>query len=79
MHRFSLLGNSEMNAAFSDTDTVRSFRSALFQEHLDQNTYGFNDREVIRLFRRIAAENRKKAERGDHNWQGLVCERPPMN
>lgn len=75
LHRFSLFGNSEMNAAFSDIDTVRTFRSALFQEHLGQDTYSLNDREAIRLFRRIATENRKKSECGDHNWWGLVCER----
>jgi phosphatidylserine/phosphatidylglycerophosphate/cardiolipin synthase-like enzyme len=74
LHRFSLFGNGEMNTAFSDPPTVRAFRCALLQEHLDQDTSGMDDRSALRLFRQIARENRRKLEAGDHAWQGLTFE-----
>ncbi|QEE30453.1 phosphatidylserine/phosphatidylglycerophosphate/cardiolipin synthase family protein [Terriglobus albidus] len=74
LHRFSLFGNSEMNAAFSDPRTVRTFRCELLQEHLDQDTSGVDDRSALRLFREIARQNRKKLEAGDYAWQGLAFE-----
>lgn len=74
LHRFSLFGNSEMNVAFSEPDTVRSFRCELLREHLDRDTSGMDDREAFHLFRTIARENRKKFEAGDPLWQGLVFE-----
>jgi cardiolipin synthase len=74
LHRFSLFGNSEMNAAFSEPNTVRSFRCELLREHLDQDTFGMDDRSALRLFRKIASENRRKLETGDHAWQGLAFE-----
>jgi phosphatidylserine/phosphatidylglycerophosphate/cardiolipin synthase-like enzyme len=77
LHRFSLFGNSEMNVAFSEPDTVRSFRCELLREHLDQDTSGINDREALHLFRKIARENRRKYEAGDHAWQGLAFELDP--
>jgi cardiolipin synthase len=69
-----LFGNSEMNAAFSEPNTVRSFRCELLREHLDQDTFGMDDRSALRLFRKIASENRRKLETGDHAWQGLAFE-----
>ena len=74
LHRFSLFGNGEMNAAFSDPHTVRTFRCELLQEHLDQDTSGMDDRSALRLFREIARQNRRKLEAGDHAWQGLAFE-----
>ena len=72
LHRFSLFGNGEMNAAFSDPGTVRAFRCELLQEHLDRDTSGMDDRSALRLFREIARRNLRKLEAGDHAWQGLA-------
>ncbi len=74
LHRFSLFGNNEMNVAFSAPNTVRAFRCELFREHLDEDTSGIDDREALHLFRKIARENRRKREAGDHAWQGLAFE-----
>jgi len=74
LHRFSLFGNGEMNAAFSDPPTVRAFRCELLQEHLGRDTAGMDDRSALRLFREIARQNRRKLEAGDHAWQGLAFE-----
>jgi cardiolipin synthase len=77
LHRFSLFGNSEMNAAFWDTDTARALLSELLQEHLNQDTSGMSDRAALQLFRRIARENRARFEAGDHDWQGLAFSLDP--
>jgi phosphatidylserine/phosphatidylglycerophosphate/cardiolipin synthase-like enzyme len=74
LHRFSLFGNSEMNVAFSEPDTVRSLRCELLQEHLGLDTSGMNDREALHLFRKVARENRGKSETGNPTWQGLAYE-----
>jgi phosphatidylserine/phosphatidylglycerophosphate/cardiolipin synthase-like enzyme len=74
LHRFSLFGNGEMNVAFSDPDTVRAFRCELLREHLDQDTLGMDDRSALRLFRKIARENRGKFDADEHAWQGLAFE-----
>jgi len=72
LHRPSLFGNGELNAAISDPETVRAFRVALFQEHLAQDTSAIDDRAALQLFRRIARENRRRHENGDPLWQGLA-------
>jgi cardiolipin synthase A/B len=72
LHRYSLVGNGELNVAFADPDTVRDLRSELLREHLDQETSGMDDRGALRLFRKIALENRQRLEAGDHAWQGLA-------
>jgi phosphatidylserine/phosphatidylglycerophosphate/cardiolipin synthase-like enzyme len=77
LHRFSLLGNGEMNAAFWNLDAARALLSELLQEHLDQDTSGMSDRAALRLFRRVAKENRARFEAGDHAWQGLVFSLAP--
>jgi cardiolipin synthase len=74
LHRFSLFGNCEMNAAFSDPTTVHSFRCELLHEHLDEDTSGMDDRNALRLFRKIARENRSKLDAGDPAWKGLAFE-----
>ena len=74
LHRFSLFGNGEMNVAFSEPNTVRAFRCELLREHLDQDTFGIDDRAALHLFRKIARANRRKFEAGDHIWQGLAFE-----
>jgi phosphatidylserine/phosphatidylglycerophosphate/cardiolipin synthase-like enzyme len=77
LHRFSLFGNSEMNVAFSEPDTVRALRCELLREHLGRDTSGLDDRDALHLFRRIARKNRRKLESGDHAWQGLAFELDP--
>jgi cardiolipin synthase len=72
LHRFSLFGNGELNAALSHAVTVRALRIALFDEHLAQDTSALDDRRALQLFRRIARENRQRHENGDPNWQGLA-------
>src|SRR5689334_914719 len=74
LHRFSLFGNGEINVAFSDPRIVRNLRHELFREHLDRDTFGMDDREALQLFREIVRQNRRKAEAGDHGWQGLAFE-----
>lgn len=74
LHRFSLFGNCEMNAAFAEHDTVRRFRSLLFREHLDEDTSDIDARAALQLFRKIARRNRKKMDAGDDDWQGLAFE-----
>jgi cardiolipin synthase len=69
LHRYSLFGNSELNVAFSDS-AVRALRSELFLEHLAIDTSGMDDRSSLRLFRRIALENRARLDAGDTDWQG---------
>lgn len=72
LHRYSLFGNGEMNVAFSDPATVRAMRTELFQEHLDLDTSTMDDLSALRLFRRVAQENRGRFEVGDPAWQGLT-------
>jgi phosphatidylserine/phosphatidylglycerophosphate/cardiolipin synthase-like enzyme len=72
LHRFSLFGNGELNAAISDPETVRAFRVALFNEHLAQDTSATDDRAALQLFRQIARKNRQLHENGDPGWQGLA-------
>ena len=74
LHHFSLFGNGEINAAFSEPATVRALRCELFREHLDQNTFGLDDLSAFQLFRTIANANCKKFELGDDAWQGLAFE-----
>jgi phosphatidylserine/phosphatidylglycerophosphate/cardiolipin synthase-like enzyme len=72
LHHYSLFGNGELNAAFRDPVSVRAMRVALFQEHLAVPTATMDDTDALRLFRRIASENRQRHEQGDPNWQGLA-------
>jgi phosphatidylserine/phosphatidylglycerophosphate/cardiolipin synthase-like enzyme len=71
LHRYSVLGNSELNVAFSDS-AARALRSELLLEHLGIDTSGMDDRSSLRLFRRIALENRARLDAGDTNWQGIA-------
>ncbi|MBV9879051.1 MAG: phosphatidylserine/phosphatidylglycerophosphate/cardiolipin synthase family protein [Gemmatirosa sp.] len=72
LHRASLFGNGELNAAFSDPATVRAVRLALFHEHLDADTSALSDTDALLLFRHVARENRRRHDRGDPHWQGLA-------
>ena len=72
LHAFSLFGHTELNASFWDPTVVRALRGALLAEHLDQDTGALDDRAALSLYRRIAADNRKKRDRGDHDWHGIA-------
>ena len=72
LHRASLFGSSEMNVAFRDPNTVRAIRAELFLEHLAEDTSRMDDRAALRLFRKIALENRRKFDSNNQDWQGLA-------
>lgn len=72
LHHHSLFGNGELNAAFREPATVRAMRVELFREHLAVDTSEMSDAGALRLFRRIASDNRRRHECRDPNWQGLA-------
>ena len=72
LHRHSLFGNSEMNAAFWDRETAGALLSELLREHLERDISGMDDLAALRLFRAIAADNRKLLQAGERAWQGLA-------
>jgi cardiolipin synthase A/B len=72
LHHASLLGNAEMNIACWHPDTARALRKDLFLEHLGHDTCSMDDLAALRLFRRVAIENRAKLDRGEHDWRGLA-------
>ena len=72
LHRFSMFGNGELNAAIFSPDSVRAFRVALFEEHLGLDTSGLDDLAALRRFRQIAQANRERLLAGHHDWQGLA-------
>jgi cardiolipin synthase A/B len=72
LHRFSMFGNAELNAAIAAPEVVRSFRVALLEEHLGEDTSELDDVAALRRFKRVAHTNRERLRRGDHAWQGLV-------
>ncbi len=77
LHRYSLFGNGEMNAAIWDRDIARALLSELLHEHLDRDTSPMDDRAALQLFRRIALENAARSAAGDHAWQGLAYSLKP--
>ena len=74
LHRFSLFGNGEVNAAFREPTIVRNLRCELFREHTELDTKGLDDRTALDLFRKVARANRIRFEAGDQLWQGLAFE-----
>ena len=78
LHRWSLFGNGELNAAIWSPETVRGFRIALFDEHLAMDTSGLDDVSALRAFRKVALENRRRLAQGNHTWQGLAFSLEPQ-
>jgi phosphatidylserine/phosphatidylglycerophosphate/cardiolipin synthase-like enzyme len=72
LHRFSLFGNCEMNAAFWDRTAAYALLRELLQEHLDHDIAGIDDRAAMRLFRTIARRSRARFDAGDWAWPGLA-------
>ena len=79
LHRYSLFGNSEMNAAFWDRKTARALLSELLWEHLEKDTSAIDDLAALRLFRAIAEDNRMLFNAGDPAWQGLAFSLLPLS
>ena len=77
LHRYSLFGNTEMNATFWDPRVVRELRCQLFAEHLGLDTSHLHDRVAVRLYRSVANENRRRQGAGSSDWQGLAFSLPP--
>ena len=77
LHRYSLFGNSELNAAIWSPEAVREFRIALFSEHRAMDTSGLDDVSALQAFRKVALENRRRLAEGDHAWQGLAFSLEP--
>jgi cardiolipin synthase len=72
LHAASLLENTEMNVTFRDPAVVRTLRCHLLAEHLGLDTSSLGDAAALRLYRRIADENRAKRDGGRADWQGLA-------
>jgi phosphatidylserine/phosphatidylglycerophosphate/cardiolipin synthase-like enzyme len=72
LHRNSLQGHSEINAAIWDPAVVRRLRCRLLDRHLGRDTAQLDDAAALRLYRQIASDNRRKRGRGDPDWQGGV-------
>jgi cardiolipin synthase len=78
LHRYSLFGNSELNAAFWDQETARALLSELLYEHLDRDISGLDDRAALQLFGKIARYNRRLFDKGSR-WQGLAFNLLPLD
>jgi len=72
LHRPSLFGNCELNAAFWDRHTACALLSELLREHLERDVSGLNDLVALRLFRTIAADNARLFRAGKTTWPGLA-------
>ncbi|HEU5229567.1 MAG TPA: phosphatidylserine/phosphatidylglycerophosphate/cardiolipin synthase family protein [Ktedonobacteraceae bacterium] len=79
LHRYSLFGNGELNAAFWDRETARVLLSELLSEHLDRDISELNDRAALQCFGKIARSNRRLLENGDSRWQGLAFSLLPLS
>ena len=77
LHAFSLFGHTELNASFWAPEVVRALRCELLAEHLGEDTGGLDDVAALRLYREIAAGNRRRRDRGDAAWRGLAYRLDP--
>jgi cardiolipin synthase len=76
LHRHSLFGNAELNAAFWDRNTAGALLSELLREHLGQDVSRMDDLIALREFRAIARENAGLLKAGRTVWSGLAFELP---
>jgi phosphatidylserine/phosphatidylglycerophosphate/cardiolipin synthase-like enzyme len=72
----SFYGDTELNASFWHSPTVRAFRRALLHEHLAVDTAHLDDRAAFRLYAEIARANRARRDRGEP-LQGLAVALDP--
>jgi cardiolipin synthase A/B len=76
LHRFSLFGNCELNAAFWDRQTARALLSELFREHIEWDSSGVDDSAALRRFRALATDNARLLKAGKTEWPGLAFTLP---
>jgi len=72
LHRYSLFGNCELNAAFWCRDASHALLFELLREHLGRDVSAMDDLSASQLFRAIAAENGRRFRAGEAAWQGLA-------
>lgn len=72
LHKWSLFGHTEMNAAIWDAKVVRALRRQLLLEHAAEDTETLEDRDALRLLHHIAADNRRQYDAGAAEWRGLI-------
>lgn len=72
LHRHSLFGNCELNAAFWCKETARALQDELLNEHLGLSVTELDDLAALQLFKKIARSNRLLFESGDSRWQGIA-------
>lgn len=72
LHKYSLFGNSELNATFRDAKTARAMRVSLLGEHIGVDTSELTDVEALKLFQGVALENQRRRSTGDNDWQGMA-------
>jgi cardiolipin synthase A/B len=65
LHRFSLAGHTEMNAAIWDASLVGALRRRLFAQHLGAAPAGLAQRAAFQRYVEQARENRRRLELGD--------------
>jgi phosphatidylserine/phosphatidylglycerophosphate/cardiolipin synthase-like enzyme len=72
----SFLGDTELNASFWHSETVRGLRRELLLEHLALDTGRLDDRAALRLYREIAEKNADRRRLGEP-LEGLAFEIKP--
>jgi cardiolipin synthase A/B len=72
LHRYSLFGNCEMNAAFWDREMARALLSELLREHIDYNISELDHLAALQLFAKTVRDNRRLLEKGNMNWKGIA-------
>lgn len=77
LHRFSLFGNCEMNAAFWDRDMANTLLSELLYEHIDYDVSEMNHLAAMQLFAKTVRNNRRLYEEGNLDWQGIAFQLCP--
>jgi cardiolipin synthase A/B len=76
LHRHSLFGNAELNAAFWDRSIAGLLLSELLREHLGRDVSSMDDLVALREFRAIARANAGLLKAGKTVWPGLAFELP---
>ena len=77
LHRYSLFGNCEMNAAFWDRETVHILLSELLHEHIDYDVSKMDHLAALELFTMTVRDNRLLLEKGDIGWKGIAFQLRP--
>jgi phosphatidylserine/phosphatidylglycerophosphate/cardiolipin synthase-like enzyme len=74
----SFYGDTELNASFWHTPTVRALRRELLLEHLGRDTSRLGDRAAFRLYRQIARNNARRRGAGEP-LEGLAFSLDPAS